>query len=247
MNILALIYSLTFGFGATFLAIQFFFSFDDEAADSADDDFTGADDFDTPDGTDADAAEADAEHHDSGSEIHAHERWVKPRDKKTPPVFIAFLAFLRLTRRLTYFSAGFGAMGLFCVLAGVPALPGLFFSSLVGIAAIFITNFLFNLALPSPSDRDSRVRLGELVGCYGEVLSRVGADRDDFGEIKISLENRMVTLYATSRHPGKEFARGEVVTVYKIEPDGFAVVDQADETVLDTFDIPEPQKETREL
>ncbi|MBN2144756.1 MAG: hypothetical protein JW774_09050 [Candidatus Aureabacteria bacterium] len=210
------IYSLCFGFGIAFLLLQFLFSFEDETDHSSED--GGAHD-----------GHADVSHdHHGGSELHSDDlrnyasQVVQKKDVSV--LFLSLLAFLRLTRKLTYFCAGFGTMGLLCNLCKVPFLEGLIASVAVGLVSVWVTSLLFKLVNPCGGKvKDSRVKNEDLVGSHAEVITKVGPDQ--IGEIKICLHDQLVQVYALPNNGKSVFAAGETVLVYQFDQNGNALIE----------------------
>jgi len=223
MPSISLLYALASGFGITFLIIQLFLSIDD-----------------TEHGGDNSAEHVDDvnSYEDGNSLNHEHnvtvdELQTRGEEGKTPVLFKTFLFLLRTTRKLTYFSAGFGSMGLICTFNHVPVILGLIYSLIVGVISLFLTSIAFKLL--KPNNKDSRVNPNELVGCYVEILSKVGYGNNNIGEIKISLDNQILNFYATSKEESILFNKGDFAIIYKIDKNGYAIIES--ENKKDNFDI----------
>jgi hypothetical protein len=240
MDTLNWIYSLCCGFGIAFLLIQFLFSFGDSTDHSPDSSSHEGHDALSHDGQDASSAHAES--HDgnadhsahghqqqhSGSELHSDDlrnlasQVVQKTDVSI--VFLSLLAFLRVTRKLTYFCAGFGTMGLLCNLKHVPLTEGLIASVVVGVVSMMATSFLFKLVNPSGAKaKDSRISNADLVGLHAEVISKIGPEL--IGEIKICFQNQMVQVYALPNNGNSLFPIGETVLIYQFDPNGKALVE----------------------
>lgn len=251
---LSLLYSLTFGFGVAFLAIQLFLSIDDdmdhETIDSSlDHDGDAHIDDIYHHATDDGAEHINDAHVYEGSASHDHTVDVDAlqthcEEKKVSVLFKTFLFLLKTTRKLTYFSAGFGTMGLVCTFSNTPALLGLIYSLIVGTVSLFLTSILFKFL--RPNNKDSRVDTHKLVGCYAEIISKVGYGKDNIGEIKISLDNQILNFYATSKEEGAIFKKGDLAIIYKLDKNGHAVIESENKNKTENFNI-ENQSIDREV
>lgn len=246
MNTLILIYSVCFGFGISFLAIQLFFAMG-EHSDCSDGDHQ--DISHVQPSNDADPDQSDVSHNLSSSqemshflhhpshngedlkasELHSDTATHNQDNFAASSFFMTFLSFLKLTRKLTYFCAGFGSMGVYCTFTKIPSFIAFIYSVVIGTLAVLITNYLFRMISNLGGEgKDSRTDTKKLVGCFGEVITKVG-DEENLGEIKITLDRKIITLYALSKDSKKEFQKGDVVIVYNINEKGYAVIEEANE------------------
>lgn len=228
MEKIYILYSLCAGFGLTFLVIQFFCSFDDDVdtGSAGTDDAGHGHNFDT------------ASSHDHLSEIHSDDVANQLGNSSlASSSFLMFMTFLRIIRKFVYFCAGFGLMGMVCFFLKVNIPVGLVASLIVGTVTVFLSNLLFQLIKPQAHRKDSKIENKELVGCFGEVLSKVGTDTSALGEIKIALEKQIVNIYAYAKDGKSCFSKGDIVTVYNFDKKGFAMVEKANDKDIMNSDI----------
>ncbi len=211
MGVLMIVYSVAFGFGVAFLCLQFFFSVEDMVDHGHHED-----------------------HHVSTldmhpkDDIHSDDRSNITKPKDIPALFHFVFRFMRVTRKATYFCAGFGTMGFFSYFIGITVLKGLLFSTLLGVAAIWFTEkILAGMNRLGWKTRDSRVDPAALIGSAAEVLSKVTSSAGEPGEVKIQWHNQMVNLYAISKNLGQTFKKGDIVMVTALNEKGYALVDVA--------------------
>jgi len=244
MEILTLIYATTCGFGVSFLVIQFMFAAGDEIAGDEDVDGVGDGDHGIESGSDVDhdldmdidhdvdTDTDNGDHGQMGRALHTDDlERVSVHPTGAGGAFLTFLSFLRITRKLTYFCAGFGTMGLICVLMGSPYIISLAYAIGVGAVSVALTSYLFKWINPVGAKlNDSRIQLDQLIGCFGEVLTPVGPGDEAVGEVKIVLNDQMKNVYAIAKGSQTSFKKGDTVTIYKFTEKGIALVEASEIT-----------------